>query len=264
MPYRLIAVDLDGTILEPDHSLSRSAAEAIAACRELGARVLVATGRSYASAAPYVAELGLLGPQITLNGAVIADVESGELEAGARLTTAQVALVIAELSARRIPHVVFGRDRIYAERGTPGVPILEEYGEPPPIWLAREELLHHPEPIKILISSRPGPLDTELNAALGGHVEVIRTSQLFFEFLPMGVGKGTALEVLMARFGVPRDEVLAIGDGENDLSMFAAAGRSVAMGQAPLGVRAAASEITASLAEGGAALALRRLVLGEG
>lgn len=262
MPYRLIAVDLDGTILTHDGALSPGAAAAIAACTARGARVLIATGRSYPSAAPYARDLGLLDDLITLNGAVLAQPATGALTPRAALSPAQLALVVDELTARGIPYAVFGRDRVFCERGTPGVPVLERYGELPPIWLERAELLEHAEPIKVLIAQGPGPLDTELNAAMGGRVEVVRTGELFFEFLPAGMGKGSALEELMRRYGVLRDEVLAIGDGENDLSMFAVAGRSVAMGQAPATVRAAASEVTASCAEGGAARALRRLVLG--
>lgn len=264
MPYRLIALDLDGTLLGQDHRLSPGAAAAVAACEARGARVVLATGRSYASAAPYARDLRLRDTQITLNGAVVAEPTTGALTARAKLSRAQVELVVAELSGRGIPYSLFGRDLVYAERGTPGVPLLADYGEPPAIWLSRDELVGHPEPIKLLISSRPGPLDTELAAALGGHVDVVRTGELFFEFLPQGVSKGAALAELMARLGVAPEETLAIGDGENDMSMFAVAGRSVAMGQANAAVRAAATDLTASCAEGGVALALRRLVLEDG
>lgn len=261
MPYKLIALDLDGTLLGHDHRLSPGAAEAVAACVARGAHVVLATGRSYSSAAPYAQILGLRTTQITLNGAVVAEPATGALTARARLSRSQISTVVAELSRRGLAYALFGRDRVYAERGTPGVPILAEYGEPPPVWLERDDLLGHPEPIKLLIAARPGPLDTELGAALGEHVDVVRTGELFFEFLPRGVSKGAALEELMARLGVAPAQTLAIGDGENDLSMFAAAGRSVAMGQANAAVRAAATDLTASCDEGGAALALRRLVL---
>lgn len=89
----------------------------------------------------------------------------------------------------------------------------------------------------------------------------IRSGAAFFEFVPPGVSKGEALSELMARYGVGRDEVLAIGDGENDLSMFAVAGMSVVMADAPAAVRAQARALTGTCAEGGVARALEKLVL---
>jgi hydroxymethylpyrimidine pyrophosphatase-like HAD family hydrolase len=261
MPFRLIALDLDGTLIDTGHGFGPGAAEAIAACEARGARVVLATGRSFTSAAPYARDLRLRDTQITLNGAVVAEPATGELTARARLSREQVAAVVDELARRDIPYSLFGRDRVYAERGTPGVPLLDRFGEPPPVWLSRDEIVAHPEPIKLLVSLRRGPLDAELAAALGGTVDVVRSGELFFEFMPRGVSKGDALAELMRRHGVPPAETLAIGDGENDLSMFAVAGHSVAMGQANAAVRAAATEVTATCAEGGVALALRRLVL---
>jgi hydroxymethylpyrimidine pyrophosphatase-like HAD family hydrolase len=90
----------------------------------------------------------------------------------------------------------------------------------------------------------------------------MRTGPRFFEFLPPGINKGSALAELMARYAVPREQVLAIGDGENDISMFAVAGMSVAMAGAPPAVQARAIAQTAHCSDDGVALALRRYVLG--
>ena len=261
MAYRLIAIDLDGTLIDAAHRPGPGSAAAIAACEALGARVVLATGRSFVSAAPYARALGLRPPHITLNGSVMADPEAGRFTVRATLTGEQLALALDLLDARGIAHVVYGAAGIYAVPGTPHLELLEAYGEAPAVFCAPGELRDTPEPLKVLAFLHAGPLDRELAAAAGEGVATIRSGAAFFEFVPPGVSKGEALSELMARHGVARDEVLAIGDGENDLSMFTVAGMSVVMADAPAAVRAQARALTGTCAEGGVARALEKLVL---
>jgi hypothetical protein len=258
MPIRLIAIDLDGTLLGANHTISAVNVAVIARVRAQGATVLLATGRMFASARPFAQQLGLRGPQITLNGAVIGDPPTGALRTRAVLAPADLAAVLAELVAREIPYTIFGPDTIYAEPGTPFVEILEAYGEPPPVRLPRAELLLLPAPIKVLTFLGPGPLDAELRDALAHRVEVIRTGNQFYEFLAPGTSKGAALAEIAHERGIARDEILAIGDSDNDLSMFAVAGTSAAMAGAAPHVQAQASWVTASSEGDGVARALER------
>jgi hydroxymethylpyrimidine pyrophosphatase-like HAD family hydrolase len=166
------------------------------------------------------------------------------------------------LEERRFAYTIFGKSTIYAPPGVPSIGILQSYGEPPAVELSRAELLSLSDAIKVLIYLTPGPLDAELTELMGDRFEVTRTGPQFFEFLPPDTSKGSALAELMARYEVPREEVLVIGDGENDLSMFGVAGLSVAMADAPDAVKARAAALTATNAADGVALALRRYVLG--
>jgi Cof subfamily protein (haloacid dehalogenase superfamily) len=262
MTYRLIAIDLDGTLLNPQHQLTEANRTTIMACLEQGARVVLATGRLFASARYYAHELGLRGPQITLNGAVIADAETDRLIVRTRLGAEQLAAVIDTLADHQIPYTIFGPDAIYAEPGTPHLQVLDGYGEPPTQIRKHAELLRLGDPIKVLTFLEPSPLDAELADRLKDKVDIVRTGERFLEFLPIGVSKGDALTALMSREGIAAEEVLAIGDGENDLSMFAVAGMSVAMASAPPLVRAGARDVTADCSADGVALALRKHVLG--
>jgi len=259
--FRLIALDLDGTLLDPQHRISSTNAAAVAACVAGGARVLIATGRTFTSARPYIADLRLVGPQITLNGAVFADLDGNQMMMRRHLTADLLADVTAMLEERSLPYTVFGPSTIYAPLGMAYTDILERYGEPPAVQLSRAEMLGVTDAIKVLTFLAPGPLDDELAELMGDRFEVTRTGPQFFEFLPPGVTKGSALAELMARYEVPREEVLVIGDGENDISMFGVAGLSVAMGDAPDLVKSHASDITATCAADGVALALQRHVL---
>lgn len=264
MPYRLIAIDLDGTLIDAAHRPGPGSAGAIAACEARGARVVLATGRSFASAAPYIRALGMRPPHITLNGAIMAEPDAGRFTVRATLTTEQLALALDLLDAHGIAHIVYGAAGIYAVPGTPHLDLLGPYGEAPAVFCAPAELRAVPAPLKVLAFLDTGTLDQELAAAAGERVATIRSGAAFFEFVPPGVSKGEALSELMAYYGVSRDEVLAIGDGENDLSMFAVAGMSVAMADAPAAVRARAHTLTGTCAEGGVAEALRRFVLCQG
>lgn len=261
MPYRLIAIDLDGTLLDPQHRISPANEAAVAACVAAGARVLIATGRMFSSARPYVRSLGLRGLQITLNGAVLADPDDDRLHVRATLSDELLAAAIDVVEERSIPYAVFGPNVIYARPDAPHVNILEDYGEPPAVRLGRDGLLGVPDPNKVLTFLPPGPLDDELFELMSDRFSVMRTGPLFFEFMPPGISKGSALSELMARYDVPREEVLAIGDGQNDISMFGVAGMSVAMGGAPDVVKAAARDLTEDCGADGVALALQRYVL---
>jgi Cof subfamily protein (haloacid dehalogenase superfamily) len=208
-----------------------------------------------------VRALGLRGLHITLNGAILADPADGRLHIRDRLSPRLLAEAAGALDERQIPYVVFGPNTIYATPDTPHMHVLEGYGEPPAVRLSREELLRVPDPNKVLTFLPPSPLDDELAEQMGDRFEVMRTGPLFFEFMPPGISKGSALAELMERYELPREEVLAIGDGQNDMSMFAVAGMSVAMSGAPDVVKAAAAAITDDCGADGVAAALRRYVL---
>lgn len=261
MSIRLIAIDLDGTLLGATHTISAPNAAAIAACQSRGIAVLLATGRMFASARAFARQLDLRGPQITLNGAVLGDPQHSALHIRAALAPAELAAVLAVLAVYEIPFAIFGPDTIYVEPDTPQVGILAAYGEPPAVPLPRAELLLLPAPIKVLTFLNPGPRDDELRAALAHRVEVVRTGNQFFEFLAPSTSKGAALAEIARQRGVARDEILAIGDSDNDLSMFAIAGTSIAMGGAAAHVQARATAVTASCADDGVARALEQFVL---
>ncbi|WP_422927832.1 Cof-type HAD-IIB family hydrolase [Singulisphaera sp. PoT] len=258
---RLVVIDLDGTLLGPDHRIPPVNARAIAACRAAGVQVMLASGRMITSVRPYCMELGLEGPQITLNGGAIVDVPDGEVEALARLPEDVVRSIAEGLKARGIPFVIMGQRTIYALPGTAESAILEGYGEPEAVVvtdLGREQV---PDPVKLLAFAADPTWDDELTALSEGVAETVRTGGGFLEFMVPGISKGTALEEILRRHDIPRDSVLAIGDYYNDLSMFEVAGISVAMGDAPSPIREAADFVTASCIEGGLAQALHRHVL---
>jgi Cof subfamily protein (haloacid dehalogenase superfamily) len=106
-------------------------------------------------------------------------------------------------------------------------------------------------------------LADELRTMLASQANVARSQLYYCDVVPPGVDKGRLVELLRERLGVPRDEILVLGDGENDLEMFAKAGFAVAMGNASETVKAAAQATTLSNEEDGFAIAINRYVFGS-
>lgn len=257
-----VAIDLDGTLLNNHHQISPGNAAAVAACRARGVEVFIASGRTWMSVEPYCRELGLVGPQITLNGGAIATAPGGPVEVTTRFPEPVLQRIGAALRERGLPFVIFGGAGIYAPPGTPEAAELEGFGEPPAIIVPTLEGRHLPDPVKILVFAPDRSKDADLIALAHGEADTVRTHSRFFEYVVPGVTKGTALDELIRRHGWNRRSVLAVGDYHNDLGLFKAAGVSVAMGNAPLDVQRAADFVTATCEQDGLARALERHVLG--
>ena len=259
--YRLVALDVDGTLLDSQHQLRPATVAAVQRVLAQGVHVCVATGKLFVSAQAHIRELGLVGPQITCNGAAIINSPDGALLAHEPLTPAALALALDAL-ASHAPNIAvawYTTDTIYTN-AAPGWldTVLARYHEPPLRHVAQLDSTL-PAPVKLLVAGEDAALDA-LRAAvapqLAGKVQTIRTTVDFLEFLNLDVDKGSALRRVMALLGIPAAEVVAIGDGENDISMLESAGLGVAMGNAIPALVAKADWLTTTHDEGGVAHAL--------
>jgi hydroxymethylpyrimidine pyrophosphatase-like HAD family hydrolase len=258
---RLVASDLDGTLLRPDETVSERTRGAVAAVRRAGIRLVLVTGRPPRSLAPIAARIGVGGIAICANGAVVWDLDAG--------TTVDLTPLAADLAAnlvRRLREAIpgalfaveleggFGR-----EAGWSDGPVV-----PPPEALEADALELITGPVVKLLVRHPtlpfAEVARRARAAVGEQAVVTWAGTRLVEVSAKGVTKAWALERLCARLGVRRDQVLALGDMENDLAMLAWAGRSVAVANAQPNVLEAADEVTASNLDDGVALVLERLV----
>ena len=268
-PYRLIALDLDGTLLDRAARISPGNAAAIAACVAAGATVAVATGKLFVSVREMVAALGLTGPQILTNGAVIVHAADGAIRRVRPLPGAAARRVVAALAARGLPAAAYTPHAIHTPAPDLRLDILRRLHEPPPVVVpdlaARATVDGRPfvKILTVLEQADPATPDQEaaLRAMFAPALTVVRTSPHFVEFLAPGVDKGEALLWLAAHLGIPPAATLAVGDSYNDVPLLQAAGLGVAMGHAPPAVQAAAAAITADNDHDGVAAALRRYVL---
>ena len=251
---RLVALDLDGTLLDWSGALQAGAPEAVARLREAGDHVVVATGRSVVSALPIIRDLGLdRGPAVTSNGAVTIELADGD--PGYRITDLVTFDPGPALRVVReeLPEALFavedvGRGFFITEPFPPG----EIDGETTVVDFERLCAL---EATRVVIRS-PHHTDAdfhEMVERIGLHeVSYAVGWTAWLDLSPHGVSKATALEAVRRELGVEPDRTVALGDGRNDVEMLRWAARGVAMGQADDVTRAAADEVTASFDDGGA------------
>jgi len=266
--YRLVAVDVDGTLLTGAHELTPRVGAAVRAARARGLHVALATGKLLGSVAGLVDALALDGPQITCNGAAILPAAGGRPLAFWPLEDAALARA---LSALRQADPALGiawytPDAIYTDAPEgPLDAILAAYHEPPLIHVrALDGEL--PTPAKLLVTGAPerlAALRARVTPQLEGAAQVVTTTPDFLEFFSHRASKGAALRDITRRLDLSREEVLAIGDGENDITLLAAAGGAVAMANAVPALRAHAAYQTASNDEDGVALVIEAVLAGQ-
>ena len=259
---RLVALDLDGTLLGPAGEVTARARATVDALDAHGVRVVLATGRSPWSAAPIARRLGLDGPQILMQGGLVADpLADRPLWA----TTMRQELVSEQLAFARerelIPILGFA-DAYRARPLTPDVLELSwpTYGEGAHLEIVDSlDAVAGEGPIRTFLFTSPArhaAIAADAAVRFAGRASITWGDEFGIELLAPGVTKGTALRRLAAELGIAMDDVAAIGDGRNDLEMLAVAGHSAAMATAPAAVRAAADVVVPSNAEDGAFVAL--------
>lgn len=264
---RMIALDVDGTLLTSDGTLTEGTARAIRAAREQDVRVVLSTGRSAPEAVWLTRMAGCDNRAVCLGGAAIADMADGRHLRRWDIPEALAAPVLELLRGKELASMVFAGE----------VNLLDSYSSqvyhktyPYPAyldttvveddlagWLAR-----HGQPLtKIHAQGDPAAFPPLLEA-LGRMPGLALTSSGAdnFEVVADGVDKGRALCLLASEWGIAPSEIAAIGDSDNDLAMLRAVGCPVAMGNASREVKEAASSVTASNDEEGAAKAILRLI----
>jgi hydroxymethylpyrimidine pyrophosphatase-like HAD family hydrolase len=262
----LVALDVDGTILDHDGELTERVRSAVQAVAESGRHVVISTGRSLIATTPVLDRLGLTsGYAVTSNGAVTLRLDPG-LEAGYELVDVMTFDPREALTLLRehLPEAVYAvEDLGLGFRLTAPFPDGELIGTMTIVPF--DELLSGPATRVVVRSPEHTPeqfLDIIERLGLhGGSYTVGWTAWL--DIAPEGVSKAHGLRVAADLLGVDAADVLAVGDGRNDLEMFAWAGRSVAMGQAPPEVREAADEVCADVFADGLADVLDEVLTKE-
>lgn len=259
-PIRLLALDLDGTTLNPQHELNQATIDAVRAATAQGVQVVLASGRLPHSIVPFARALGLEGVHIGLNGGVAFDTE-GKLRHQHLLNLEQLTLAHEVLADEGLEPMVFGSGGIWAPQITAEVEYVVSYGEPPARTYHPHRLEAIEAPVKVLTVLNAGPRDALIAARVEPRLHAIRTGPKFFEFMAPGVNKGAALTEYLADLGLAKDDVMAVGDSENDASLLQAAGFAVAMGNAVEAIKDLADVLTGANADDGVAQAIRRFIL---
>ncbi|PYI56478.1 Cof-type HAD-IIB family hydrolase [Paenibacillus flagellatus] len=263
MNYRLIALDVDGTLINDRYELTERTKRTVRDVHRAGATIVLCTGRSPVNTLPLMEELGLEGTLITHNGAATIRSSDREIVHEFPFTVAELGELVRYCRERRIHMDVCSPFRLFVE-GEPGETEAAMYRkfmlEPTVV----DDVLSLPEPpVKFTIFGEPETMDrVETDwAAMKGALNVIRSGDRFIDVMHAEATKGNALKRLAESLGIDRSQVMAIGNYFNDVEMIRFAGLGIAMDNSPDGVKREADAVTASNNDDGVHEALVRYVL---
>ena len=232
-PYRLAAIDLDGTLLGPDKEISEQNAAAVRRLNENGAQVIIASGRRHQNSIRFQRQLQLSGPIIACQGGLIRDGESGNVIEAHFLPQSVAREIVNEAEKSGVQAIYYHLDHLYVpERNNHWIDLYESRVGERAETLPSLSQLDGRRALKIVWYGDPVVLKKirpEIAARIDGKVDVLSTESENLEFMPRGINKAAALEKVARELGVPREQVLAFGDGENDVQMLEWAGMGVAM-----------------------------------
>lgn len=268
MAIRMIVSDLDGTLLDSAYHLSAANRTALREAAAQGVRVLLATGRMFTSAVHYAKELALDTPVISYNGGVVQEMDGTLLHADF-LAPKTAARVLRYIFARGWYVQLYRLDGLFFAAETAEARFYRTASGVAGRAVGERGLLARTEGVPKLLVVADTPAHTaaviaEIAAAFPGEIAVMQSNPTYIEIVPAGVSKASAMLKVAADYGISAAEIMAIGDSGNDVAMLRAAGLGVAMGNAVPEVQKAADAVTDSVAEDGAALAVRRYVLEAG
>jgi Cof subfamily protein (haloacid dehalogenase superfamily) len=261
-PYKLIATDLDGTLLRSDDSVSQRTREALAAATAAGAAHIVVTGRATPWTRHILDDLGYDGLAVCGQGAQVYHAGEHRLLTSVTLDRQLAGVALAKIEAEVGPlFLAASRDGLdgevlvgpgYESHGSlPATPFTDASD----LWSA---------PLNKIYIQHPTLSDDDLaeaaTRAAGGFVTVTMAGAGIVELLPLGLSKATGLSLAARRLKLKATDTIAFGDMPNDIPMFAWAARGVAMANAHAGLRAVADEVTSSNDEDGIAVVLERLL----
>jgi Cof subfamily protein (haloacid dehalogenase superfamily) len=232
-PYRLAAIDLDGTLLGPDKAIGEENAAAVHRLSENGVQVIIASGRRHQNSIRFQHQLKLSGPIIACQGGLIRDGESGNVIEAHFLPQTVAQDIVSEAEKSGIQAIYYHLDHLYVpERNDRWIDLYESRVGERAETLPSLSQLDGRRALKIVWYGDPVVLKKvrpEIAARLDGKVDVLSTESENLEFMPRGINKAAALEKVARECGVSREQVLAFGDGENDVQMLEWAGMGIAM-----------------------------------
>lgn len=262
MAYKLVAIDLDGTLLDPDLQISPRNVAVIRDAIAANIIVTLSTGRMFAAALPFARLLQLDVPLITCNGAAVICAETKKIYYEVPLPSDLVLSIITEAQRRKMTVSIYTVDDIFVAETGDNVNIHAriDNAEVKPADLA--EVAAERKIIKILLTSPNLYADTEqMHSLYGARTTFYFSLPWFTEIVAQGVNKGAALKTLGNVFGVSSAEMIAIGDNYNDLPMLEYAGLGVAMGNASVELKEQADFVTRRHDDDGVADVIEKFIL---
>lgn len=271
--YKLLCTDMDGTLLNDEKQISSEDFEALIMAHELGVKIVVCTGRLFTSAEYYSDLMGFKAPIIASNGAYIREKDRNEVVYKSTLGYNNCRLCL-DVSRKHglYPHfytadAIFTDEIIYSSKSYAKFNELLPEGNKINIVVVKdwEEIFksYKEDILKFGVIDEDAEKVAQAKKEISANetIEVVTSLENNFEVMSKGVSKGRAVEILAAFYGIKREEIICIGDNENDLSMLKYAGLGIAMGNSAEYIKQYAAYTTDTNNNHGVAKAVRKFIL---
>jgi Cof subfamily protein (haloacid dehalogenase superfamily) len=266
MPIKLIVCDLDGTLIGEDLEFSPRLSEAVQCAQARDITFTIATGRGFPATRQFANRLGVTAPLICYQGAQIRTLD-GKVLHESTLSRAHLPPVIAHCQAAAWELAVYWNDEIYQTTSMYDQDYYDRWFSLP-VHRVDDLMTALPgDPCKFIAiaptKERADQLERQMRVLAADQFQVMRSHAWFVEGLAADVSKGDSVARLARQLGIGQEQVMAIGDSDNDTSMVEWAGWGVAMGNASPDVKAVAQVVAPLQAEDGAAWVIERYALGD-
>ena len=268
MRYRLLALDVDGTLVHDidEVHFSPRLRKAVAEVVANNVYVTVATGRMFRSALKIATDLGFNAPLVCYNGALVQPMEGADPLFHLPVPTHLAKEIIAFTRERGLHLNAYVDDKLVTERHTPQAEFSSKVLKVPfELEPELDRLIERRPTTKLVIitadPAEAGPLAAELSGLFDGKLTITRSLPTYVEIVHPHVSKWRSIELLCDHLKVSIDQVIAVGDSYNDVEMLTSAGLGVAMGNAPADVKALADHVAPGVLEDGVAAVIERFLL---
>lgn len=261
--YKLIAIDIDGTLLNNDKKILPQTKQDIISAHKEGKIICICTGRGYPAALRYIKELDLDIPLILYNGSRVRMTNDDKLIYNATIDLCVAKKVYNIINAHNGTCCFWREDKLYFNKNDEYTAYYENLTtiKPNIIDFANDELFENIN--KFIWFGNSDYLETVQKEILNDvdGIDYFKSQTHILEIVPVGISKGNTLAILADKLGIKQEDVIAIGDDENDISMIKYAGLGVAMGNAKPIVKDNATYITLTNEENGVGEVIRKFMI---
>ncbi|GAB6167831.1 sugar-phosphatase [Clostridium carnis] len=266
--YKLVAIDMDGTLLREDKSVSERTKKAIQAAKDKGVTVVLATGRPIEGVLRYLEELNMLGEEdyvLSYNGSLVQKTKTKEIVSKVTLKGSDLHYLkdLSDKLGVNI-HAFWEKKGLITPKNSKYTKVEAEINNIKVTEIDFSTISNDENMIKIMMIDEPevlGPAIEKLPKEVYDKYTVVKSTPYFLEFLNSSANKGTGVELLAKHLGIKREEIITFGDAGNDIHMIEYAGLGVAMENAFDEVKEIADYITDSNENDGVATAIEKFIL---
>jgi hypothetical protein len=265
MNYKLLVLDIDGTLIRSNHSLSQRNIKLIDEARKKGVKVTLASGRNYSNMEHIIKKLNIIEPVVSNDGAYIKEPISNRVYHSLRLEIEALKEILGTLDRLNLTYTMHLDEKTLSNKGLSYLSFIRALGLKAILIGLNEKdnrfTMAHGKIVKALGNEFKAPFKISMFANKPGSKEMSEASRIIienyskivkisysggknFEILPLGMSKAVGIEVLEKSLNIRREEIIAVGDSYNDIEMIKRAGLGIAMGNASDEVKKHADFIT--------------------